>query len=347
MTPRWAAREARAFTLEQRGAYDVLLEKLARQGWVPDEPAQLAAIVGTTRTLFVRHIASAVLPLLIPHPFRPGCLTHVRIAADLHRKGHRFGFVFENGEAIRPEPRAKAAEPVPAPPPSPEPVPEKKEVVVEFPKFPPADTTRSLRGKRLTDAWHPGADGIAYAEKLGLDSERALEDFRDYWIPKTGKNATSLDWGRTWKSWCRKAADFSTRRGQPPQPRLPLLAVVPAAPTPEPAHDPNDSWGVDALCADLLARGEGKHEKDQYGILRVAYLDRCYVDELAREVARLARMHRDMRPDWQVLLGWVRDGIGGRDILAAVKRIAALPDYRPSASLKRFDSTVRAKRGAA
>lgn len=34
------------------------------------------------------------------------------------------------------------------------------------------------------------------------------EKFKDYWIAKTGKDATKLDWDRTFKNWVRRAEEF-------------------------------------------------------------------------------------------------------------------------------------------
>lgn len=31
------------------------------------------------------------------------------------------------------------------------------------------------------------------------------DKFRDYWVAKTGKDATKHDWLATWRNWCRNA----------------------------------------------------------------------------------------------------------------------------------------------
>lgn len=40
-------------------------------------------------------------------------------------------------------------------------------------------------------------------EQVRLEADR----FRDYWIAKTGKDATKADWLATWRNWCRKALE--------------------------------------------------------------------------------------------------------------------------------------------
>ena len=48
------------------------------------------------------------------------------------------------------------------------------------------------------------------AEKLGFEKEAEGEflEFRDYWISKSGKEASKMDWLATWRNWLRKAGRF-------------------------------------------------------------------------------------------------------------------------------------------
>lgn len=34
--------------------------------------------------------------------------------------------------------------------------------------------------------------------------KRVADGFRDYWVAKSGKDATKLDWLATWRNWCRR-----------------------------------------------------------------------------------------------------------------------------------------------
>jgi hypothetical protein len=74
---------------------------------------------------------------------------------------------------------------------------------------------KRARATRLADDWRPSAASIVYAESKGFsgdDLDRQIEDFRDYWQPKSGQNATKLDWSKTWATWIRKAADWRGRQ---------------------------------------------------------------------------------------------------------------------------------------
>lgn len=86
--------------------------------------------------------------------------------------------------------------------------------------------TRSPAGSRLPPDWKPSEDesGWARKERPDLDIGKQADRFRDYWIAKTGKEATKLDWTATWRNWIRNAHAEKTN-GQPaPQTRVrPLL----------------------------------------------------------------------------------------------------------------------------
>lgn len=70
-----------------------------------------------------------------------------------------------------------------------------------------ARSGKATRGTRLSPDWQPSADELAWAksERPDLIVSAEVENFRDYWLAKSGKDATKLDWTRTWKSWIRNA----------------------------------------------------------------------------------------------------------------------------------------------
>jgi Iron dependent repressor, N-terminal DNA binding domain len=65
------------------------------------------------------------------------------------------------------------------------------------------------RGTRLGDDWVlPKVWGDWALTEFGVDAtqvRREGEHFRDYWIAKPGKDGVKLDWGATWRNWCRNA----------------------------------------------------------------------------------------------------------------------------------------------
>ena len=81
----------------------------------------------------------------------------------------------------------------------------------------PAKKTPAAKGERLSvdwslpDDWKP--DAIAAGVPVGaVDLEG--RKFRDYWVAKTGKDATKMDWQATWRNWCRNAVARTYRPTQ-------------------------------------------------------------------------------------------------------------------------------------
>lgn len=52
-----------------------------------------------------------------------------------------------------------------------------------------------------------------------LDLAYELDQFRDFWAAKSGKDATKLDWVATWRTWMRRSQKQAAQR-QAPGPRL-------------------------------------------------------------------------------------------------------------------------------
>lgn len=66
------------------------------------------------------------------------------------------------------------------------------------------------KGTRLAEDFEPSPASRAKAAELGLDPatfERELEKFRNYWLSKSGKDATKIDWQRTLQNWLITAAE--------------------------------------------------------------------------------------------------------------------------------------------
>lgn len=67
------------------------------------------------------------------------------------------------------------------------------------------------KGTRLPDNWTLSLADAAYAKLKGVpDSQLQIEaeKFRNHWTNKTGKDATKLDWSRTWQTWILNCCDF-------------------------------------------------------------------------------------------------------------------------------------------
>jgi len=81
------------------------------------------------------------------------------------------------------------------------------------------------RATRLPEGWEPTPEMVAYARDQGLDPRRVADDFRDYWRAKAGQSAAKVDWGATWRGWCRREADRTARASERPQRLSPSQSV--------------------------------------------------------------------------------------------------------------------------
>jgi hypothetical protein len=87
---------------------------------------------------------------------------------------------------------------------------------VASPLAPIAMPISKPKATRLPADWRPNENGWAVAvRELGEESaRRELVKFLNYWAAKP-KNATKLDWGKTWENWVMKAADDRRPRAGP------------------------------------------------------------------------------------------------------------------------------------
>lgn len=69
------------------------------------------------------------------------------------------------------------------------------------------ESTPRKRGSRLPEDWRAGEELLDWARQQRPDLDVTVEEekFRDYWLAKTGQNATKRDWSRTFKNWIRNA----------------------------------------------------------------------------------------------------------------------------------------------
>jgi hypothetical protein len=87
----------------------------------------------------------------------------------------------------------------------------KEELILESahsaPQTRPAKEKTS-RGTRLPSDWQPSAADLKFATDHGLrlyEAEIEATKFRNYWTAKAGRDATKLDWARTWQNWILNA----------------------------------------------------------------------------------------------------------------------------------------------
>lgn len=78
----------------------------------------------------------------------------------------------------------------------------------------PATPTKKIKGTRLPDDWRPTQEHVDAAVALNPDYTRewfraTAHKFRDYWIAKSGKDATKADWLATWRNWIRNDLEYN------------------------------------------------------------------------------------------------------------------------------------------
>ena len=76
-----------------------------------------------------------------------------------------------------------------------------------LPKENPEEKKPSGRGTRLSPDWKLPTEWGQWAVGLGMTREAVIREqdkFRDFWVAKTGANATKADWQATWRNWIRK-----------------------------------------------------------------------------------------------------------------------------------------------
>lgn len=79
------------------------------------------------------------------------------------------------------------------------------------------------RASRLPEDWKPekldrATNAGRIARERGTDwMTRTFEAFENYWRAKSGKDATKLDWQRTWSNWVVTQHERDSRNGRQPE----------------------------------------------------------------------------------------------------------------------------------
>lgn len=72
--------------------------------------------------------------------------------------------------------------------------------------------TQKKRATRLPDDWRPDREYWESAQLIKTDLTQewfvqVAHKFKDYWIAKSGKDATKADWLATWRNWIRREVE--------------------------------------------------------------------------------------------------------------------------------------------
>ena len=81
---------------------------------------------------------------------------------------------------------------------------------------PRPESKSAKRATRLPAGWEPPAELRARLaqEYPAVDQDTELRKFQNYWIAKSGKAATKLDWDRTYDNWIIRAHEDQLRGGR-------------------------------------------------------------------------------------------------------------------------------------
>ena len=79
---------------------------------------------------------------------------------------------------------------------------------------PATPAKKRVTGTRLPDDWRPTQEHVDAAMELNPDYTKewfkaTAHKFRDYWIAKSGKDATKTNWLATWRNWVRNDLEFN------------------------------------------------------------------------------------------------------------------------------------------
>lgn len=94
---------------------------------------------------------------------------------------------------------------------------------------PPSLRSATKRASRLPDDWALPREWGLWAVQQGLsEAQVRLEGakFRDYWVAKSGRDATKTDWLATWRNWIRNCGRSVSAQGPPAERRESITDVL-------------------------------------------------------------------------------------------------------------------------
>jgi uncharacterized protein YdaU (DUF1376 family) len=192
-------------TTIEHGAYLLLIMEYWREGGLPNDDAKLAKIAGVKPTQWKR-----MRPTI--SGFFDAEWKHKRIDSEITRTAEISNKRKEAAKQMHSKCKAKAdtltltLTPI------------KKEEEKKVEADANAPPTPKPRAIRLPNDWKPSADDLAFVKAKGwspLEIELEATKFRNYWTAKSGRDATKLDWGRTWENWilnARRGTNVSSAR---------------------------------------------------------------------------------------------------------------------------------------
>jgi len=201
--------DTQRLTTEQHGAYLLLMLDYWRNGPPPDDDAVLQQITKLDRAAWKRHRPT----LMRMFQVADGEWRHKRIDKELANAEQNAERRTSKAKAAAQARWGNAASTASSNAPS-MPHAVRQECPPQSPssekKNPPDKSGGSReRGSRLQadfempDDWLEWAAAERHWSREGAEAEAA--NFKDFWLSKTGKDATKMDWRATWRVWVRNS----------------------------------------------------------------------------------------------------------------------------------------------
>lgn len=76
---------------------------------------------------------------------------------------------------------------------------------------------KPAKATRLAADWKPDGTDRTFADNEGFPAaevDRIGDGFRDYWIAKSGQDATKVDWHAAWRTWIRRERKNNSNAGE-------------------------------------------------------------------------------------------------------------------------------------
>lgn len=118
----------------------------------------------------------------------------------------------------------------------PEPIRNPNQEPLTINQEPETKKSSTARGTRLPADWQLTDELKAIAKQIRPEwpdnhVQRIADGFKDYWLAKSGKDATKTDWVATWRNWCRNDKSAVWPSPQPAAPSSPTRASHKPMPT--------------------------------------------------------------------------------------------------------------------
>lgn len=217
--------DTRKLSIPQHGAYLLLIMEYWRNGPLPNDDAELIAILQTDKKTWERDLKQRVRSFFVVG--EDGLLHQKRIDQERAKASEniakkrgaahaRWGQSTSESNADAMHVHCKS-NPLARATPSPSQSERKKEPASQDADARDA-TARAKRvphRTRIAEDWSPNQTGMTSALSYGVDVRTELPKFRDFHV---GRGTLAADWEATWRVWCGNAKKFSGGGGRGPRP---------------------------------------------------------------------------------------------------------------------------------